>query len=67
MRAGGKRILVVEDDPDILRIISHTLRGAGYDVAHAYGGENAIRKIEQGSFDLVVTDLSMPGVSGGRW
>ena len=41
----GKKILVVEDDPDILRILSHALRGGGYLVTHAYGGEDAIRKI----------------------
>jgi len=57
-------ILVVEDDPDILRIILHTLKSAGYHVVPAYGGEDALRKIQRERFDLVLTDLSMPRMSG---
>ena len=57
-------ILVVEDDPDILRIILHTLKGAGYRVIPAYGGEDALRKVKRDKFDLVLTDLSMPKMSG---
>ncbi len=40
------------------------LTGAGYRVVPAYGGEDAKRKIKRQKFDLVVTDLSMPKVSG---
>jgi two-component system, cell cycle response regulator DivK len=57
-------ILVVEDDPDIMRILTHTLTGAGHQVIPAYGGEDAIRKIKLHKFDLVLTDLAMPKVSG---
>ena len=58
------KILVVEDDPDIMRILTHTLHGAGFQVVQAYGGEDAIRKVQSQKPDLVLTDLAMPKVSG---
>ncbi len=60
----GAKILVVEDEPDIMRIITHTLQAAGYQIVPAYGGEDAIRKVGLQKPDLVLTDLSMPRVSG---
>ncbi|OFV87081.1 MAG: hypothetical protein A3J75_05320 [Acidobacteria bacterium RBG_16_68_9] len=59
-----RRILVVEDDPDIMRILSHMLTTAGYEVVRAYGGEDALRKVKSQKIDLVLTDLAMPKVSG---
>jgi CheY-like chemotaxis protein len=58
------RILVVEDDPDIMRILLHTLKGANYDVVAAYGGEDALKKVKRYRPDLVLTDLAMPKMSG---
>ncbi|HXQ22815.1 MAG TPA: response regulator [Candidatus Acidoferrales bacterium] len=58
------KILVVEDEPDIMRIIIHALTAAGYQVIPAYGGEDAIRKVKTHKPDLVLTDLAMPVVSG---
>ena len=58
------RILVVEDDPDIMRILTHALTGAGFKIIPAYGGEDAIRKVKLHKPDLVLTDLAMPRVSG---
>lgn len=58
------KILVVEDDPDIMRILTHALTAAGYQVVPAYGGEDAIRKVRAQKPDLVLTDLAMPKVSG---
>lgn len=60
----GAKILVVEDEPDIMRIITHALTVAGYQVIPAYGGEDAIRKAKAQRPDLVLTDLAMPKVSG---
>jgi two-component system phosphate regulon response regulator PhoB len=60
----GARILVVEDEPDIMRILVNALTAVGYQVVPAYGGEDAIRKIKAQKFDLILTDLSMPKVSG---
>ncbi len=47
-----------------MRIITHTLESAGYQVIPAYGGEDAIRKAKTQKPDLVLTDLAMPKVSG---
>jgi CheY-like chemotaxis protein len=58
------KILVIEDDPDIMRILLHTLKGAGYGVFPAYGGEDALRKVKQHRPHLVLTDLAMPRMSG---
>jgi len=58
------KILVVEDDPDIMRIMIHTLRAAGHVVVPAYGGEDALRKVKQHRPDLVLTDLAMPKMTG---
>lgn len=58
------KILVVEDDPDIMRILMHTLSAAGYQVVPAYGGEDAMRKVKAQKPDLVLTDLAMPKISG---
>jgi len=58
------KILIVEDDPDIMRVLQHTLKAAGFQVVPAYGGEDAIRKVALHKPDLVLTDLSMPRVSG---
>lgn len=64
MNTYERTILVVEDEPDILRIIRHMLTAAGYNVVPAYDGEDALRKIQKRRFDLVLTDLSMPRMSG---
>ncbi len=60
----GAKILVVEDDPDILRVVMHAVNAAGHEAFPAYGGADALRKVRTRAFDLVVTDLSMPKVSG---
>jgi CheY-like chemotaxis protein len=60
----NQKILVVEDDPDIMRILLHTLTAAGYAVFPAYGGDDALKKVQQVKPDLVLTDLAMPNMSG---
>jgi CheY-like chemotaxis protein len=64
MQVMGFKILVVEDDPDMMRIVTHALTAVGHQVVPAYGGEDAIRKVKAQKFDLVLTDLAMPKVSG---
>lgn len=64
MEAGPAKILVVEDDPDLMRLITHTLTMAGFVVVQAYGGEDALRTVKMQWPDLVLTDLAMPKVSG---
>jgi two-component system cell cycle response regulator DivK len=57
-------ILVIEDDPDLMRLMTHTLQSAGFRVIQAYGGEDALRKVKVHKPDLIVTDLAMPKMSG---
>lgn len=60
----GARILVIEDDADLMRLMLHVLKAAGFRAVPAYGGEDAFRKIEQELPDLIVTDLAMPKMTG---
>ena len=62
MSAG--RILVVDDEPQIRRIMRTTLTGAGYEVDDAKTGEEALRKVRVFRPDLVLLDINMPGMSG---
>jgi CheY-like chemotaxis protein len=59
-----KRILVVDDDGSILRLVATILRRELYHVDTAGGGREAIAKIELTSYDVIVLDLMMPDVSG---
>ena len=58
------KILVVEDDKDLNRYASMTLRNNGYDVVSAYDGIDALSKIEECKFDLILTDIMMPKMDG---
>lgn len=61
---GGPRILVVEDDLELLGLLREQLTHAGYEVtAVATGGEGAFHA-EEGVFDLIVLDLNLPDVDG---
>jgi signal transduction histidine kinase/CheY-like chemotaxis protein len=60
----GRRILVVEDNQEILRSLGDMLRDHGCEVLEAPNGATALARLEAGSVDLVLTDLAMPGVSG---
>lgn len=62
MSAG--RILVVDDDPQIRRVMRVTLTGQGYEVDDAKTGEDALDKVRAARFDLVLLDMNMPGMSG---
>ncbi|MFC5650960.1 response regulator transcription factor [Paenibacillus solisilvae] len=59
-----KRILVVDDDPSIIRIIQLYLSKNGHDVEEAYDGQSALNRIESGGFDLAVLDLMLPKLDG---
>ena len=62
MSAG--RILVVDDDPQIRRVMRTTLTGQGYEVDDAKEGEAALDKLRDERFDLVLLDMNMPGMDG---
>lgn len=59
------RILLVEDDPDTARFILHVLGDrAGFDIEHAPTPVAALRRIGSGRWDLVITDVEMPDMTG---
>ncbi len=60
----AKKILVVDDEPDLVELVSYNLRKEGLEVASASDGEEALRRIRQESFDLVMLDLMLPGIQG---
>jgi DNA-binding response OmpR family regulator len=57
-------VLVVDDDPDIARFVEVNLRSAGYDVAVASDGQEALDKAEKLHPDLVLLDVMMPRIDG---
>jgi len=58
------RILVAEDDPAIRNLLCEYLRAQGHEVVSAHDGNEAIERLKTGTFDLVLTDLVMPGADG---
>ena len=64
MTAAPTRILVVDDEPQILRALTTTLRGAGYDVQQAATGHDALAAMAVHPPDAVVLDLILPDLSG---
>jgi len=58
------RILVVDDDPQIRRVMRVTLTGHGYEVDDATSGEGALEKLREHPVDLVLLDMNMPGMGG---
>jgi two-component system, chemotaxis family, response regulator PixH len=57
-------ILIVEDSPSELELMSHYLNESGYNVIKAIDGREALIKAEEQQIDVVVTDVVMPGMSG---
>ena len=60
----SKRVLVVEDEADIRRLISIKLKGAGYDVSTANDGEEGLAAAVRDKPDLLVSDVMMPKKDG---
>jgi len=58
------KILVVDDELVVIRSAERVLKSEGYQIEGALGGREAILKMEQGTYDLVFTDLKMPEVDG---
>ena len=57
-------ILIVEDVPDILRLLEETLKFKGYNAVTAFNGQEALEKIEQMHPALIITDIMMPKLDG---
>src|SRR4030042_4670688 len=60
----SKHILVVDDEADIVELISYNLKKEGFSVDSALNGETALAKIKKGRYDLVILDLMLPGIQG---
>ena len=58
------KILVVDDEPQIRRVMRTTLVARGYVVSTARNGEEALDKVREERFDLVLLDINMPGIGG---
>jgi DNA-binding response OmpR family regulator len=63
-RPDAQKILAVDDEQDIIELLSYNLSREGFEVATAVDGEEALKKIRARSFDLVILDLMMPGIQG---
>jgi two-component system, cell cycle response regulator len=63
-REGWREVLVVDDDPAILRLTAAILEGAGYSVTVTTDGEQAMECIQASPPDFLITDWKMPGVDG---
>ena len=59
-----ERILVVEDEEDILELVTYHLSREGYQVSGAASGEEVLRKARSERVDLVILDLMLPGIDG---
>ncbi len=59
-----RTILIIEDDADILTVIRDYLKHLNYEIITAADGMEGLKKLESGGYDLVITDIVMPYVSG---
>ena len=64
MPKSGGSVLVVDNDKDMCRVISDVLKHAGIKVNIAYDGESALAKDKKRTFDLMLLDYKLPGISG---
>jgi two-component system, OmpR family, response regulator VanR len=64
LEAFAKQILVVDDDPDTCALIADILQDDGYYVQPCLSGERALEALERRQFDLVLTDIKMPRITG---
>lgn len=58
------KILVIDDNQDVLNVIISALNANNHETVAASSGESGIRELEQNEFDIVLTDLKMPGIGG---
>src|SRR5688572_18009232 len=65
---GNGRVMIVDDEPDIRKVVRMTLQKAGYDVVEAEDGQKAIEAINTGEnrllLDVIICDIRMPKING---
>jgi phosphate regulon transcriptional regulator PhoB len=59
-----KHLLIVDDEADIVELVSYNLKKEGFSVDSASEGETALTKIRKGNYTLVILDLMLPGIQG---
>lgn len=59
-----KKILVVDDEADLVELVSYNLKREGFSVDSALDGEKALTKVKKENFDLLILDLMLPGIQG---
>jgi DNA-binding response OmpR family regulator len=57
-------MLIVDDEPDAIELLSEFLTGKGYEVIAAYNGEEALKKVKAERPHLILLDIRMPGING---
>ncbi len=60
----AQRILLVDDEPDLRRMVRRYLQAEGFEIAEASNGADALSRYREGSPDLIVLDVAMPGMDG---
>ncbi len=58
------KILIVEDEPDILQLVTYNLTREGFDVVGVPTGEDGLKEARSGHYDLLLLDLMLPGING---
>ncbi len=64
MTAGSTRILLVDDEQSVQKLLAYPLRKEGYEVVSALDGREALDRLQDGVFDLVVLDVMLPNLDG---
>lgn len=64
MRSNNFRILITDDDGDLRELLTEAVKNWGYDVSVAKDGEETLRKLRMERYDIIITDLMMPGMDG---
>jgi len=64
MNNDKKRILVVEDDEEMRSLLKDFIEAEGFEIDSVSNGSEAFRKLAKESFDLIITDVRMPGLTG---
>ncbi len=58
------KLLVIEDEPIVLEMLSHSLEASGYELITAVDGEDGLAKTIEHELDLIITDMSLPKITG---
>jgi len=64
MKKNDIRVLVVDDEQEVADVLVTMLTGLGYSADVAYSGQEALDKVRQEDFQVIITDVMMPGITG---